>query len=87
MNLENELQKLNSWSVVDEKLIKSFTFDTYMGGLNFATAVASLAEDLNHHPDIYISYKKVDLSLFTHDKNEITNKDIELAKLIDSLEV
>jgi 4a-hydroxytetrahydrobiopterin dehydratase len=40
---------------------------------------------MNHHPDITISYNRVNIKLITHDKNQISEKDIDLAKKIDKL--
>ena len=45
----------------------------------------SLAEDANHHPDMEIGYKGISVKLITHDKNAITDKDIDLAHKIENL--
>jgi 4a-hydroxytetrahydrobiopterin dehydratase len=49
----------------------------------FFNLIAFLAEKLNHHPDLEVSYKKIIVKLFTHSNNSITDKDIELANLIE----
>ena len=55
--------------------------------INFVNAVAKIADEVDHHPDIFISYNKVKISLITHDLGEISEKDYSLAKEIESLEV
>ncbi|HEY9886174.1 MAG TPA: 4a-hydroxytetrahydrobiopterin dehydratase [Vampirovibrionales bacterium] len=66
-------------------LEKVFEFTTYMQGPHFAQEVALIAEKLDHHPEILIKYKLVQISIFSHDANGLTNKDFafisELAQI------
>lgn len=74
------------WRKEDDKLVKSFQFDSFVQAVDFVNKVADLAEKANHHPDILIhSYKYVKITLFTHEQNKITDKDYELAAKIESL--
>lgn len=74
--------KINS----NNKLEKEFIFNNFSEAINFVNKVADLAEKQNHHPDILLfAYKKVRLSLFTHDEDKVTDKDKSLASLIDNL--
>jgi 4a-hydroxytetrahydrobiopterin dehydratase len=70
----------------DKTLNKVFLFNSFKEALNFVNQVGDLAEKENHHPDIYLhDYKKVKISLFTHEKQAITALDHSLAKKIDNL--
>ena len=78
---------LNEWMIHNELLVKEFVFSTFQDAINFVNAVAKIADEADHHPDIFISYNKVKISLITHDLGEISEKDYSLAKEIESLEV
>ena len=78
---------LNEWMIHNELLVKEFVFSTFQDAINFVNAVAKIADEADHHPDIFISYNKVRISLITHDLEEISEKDYSLAKEIESLEV
>lgn len=70
----------------DKTLNKVFLFNSFKEALNFVNQVGAIAEKENHHPDIYLhDYKKVEISLFTHEKQAITDADYNLAKKIDNL--
>lgn len=67
------------------KRTKKYNFDNFFQSMQFANHVAMTAEDMNHHPDIYIQYNTVTISSSTHSKwNTITNSDHKLAKEIDA---
>ena len=78
---------LSEWVIQDELLVKEFVFPTFQDAINFVNAVARSADEADHHPDIFISYNKVKISLITHDLGEISEKDYSLAKEIEFLEV
>ena len=74
------------WTVENQKLVKEFTFNNFTEAVEFTNKVVPIAEEANHHPDIFIhSYKKVKIILFTHSEGKITDKDYNLAGKIDSL--
>ena len=75
------------WNEIDNTITKTFEFNSYLDGIDFLNAVANVAEQENHHPDISIGYCKVTISLTTHDAGTITEKDYKLAKLIDDLSI
>ena len=90
MNIElmNKIKSdLNEWAIQNELLVKEFEFSTFQDAINFVNAVAKIADEADHHPDIFISYNKVKISLITHDIGEISEKDYSLAKAIEILEV
>lgn len=77
---------LNGWEREGDLLVKTFKLDSYMAGLAFAAAVGTVAEGLNHHPDLYIGWRKVRVSFTTHDAgNKLSHKDFDAAQAIDAL--
>jgi 4a-hydroxytetrahydrobiopterin dehydratase len=74
------------WNTIDEKLHREFEFKNFIEAFAFITKVALLAERVNHHPEIRITYDKVVIILCTHDaENTITEKDRHLAEKIDQV--
>lgn len=74
------------WHKEDNSLRKKYSFTTFKQALNFVNKVAELAEQSNHHPDIYIhNYNQVTIQLTTHSEGRITSKDYHLAHQIDLL--
>lgn len=84
--LDNALQSLDHWSYDAPDITATYEFKDFVGAMGFVNQVALLAEKADHHPDITVSYNKVTISMCTHDAdNQITDKDIELAKKIADL--
>lgn len=85
--LSLSLPSIKGWSVRSDgkALEKTFTFDTFAMAFSFMGKVAQEAEALDHHPDWYNSYNRVEISLQTHDVGGITKLDIALAKAINSI--
>jgi 4a-hydroxytetrahydrobiopterin dehydratase len=74
------------WEVIDGKLVNNFKFKSQTELANFLLKVAKYADEINHHPDCKIHKAfQLEISLFTHDKNEITNLDYQLSEFISSL--
>jgi 4a-hydroxytetrahydrobiopterin dehydratase len=67
------------------KLSKTFSFKNYRQSFGFVSQVVLLAEKKNHHPTITLEYGSVTIALISHDVNEITERDIDLAKQIDKI--
>ncbi len=80
------LATLPEWTIKDGMLTRLFTFDDYQAGLDFAYAAGGIADELNHHPDIFIGYQKVRISMITHDAGGLTAYDFELARQIQDLD-
>lgn len=76
----------SSWKEREGKLTSTFEFKNFKDALDFVNLVGNRAEEIGHHPDIFLfDYKNVTFTLFTHDENAITHKDHELAKFIDEM--
>lgn len=83
--IEAALQTTGQWGIENGKLTRTFEFSSYLEGPDFSQIVARIAEDLNHHPDILIGYRKVTISVNTHDVDGISPYDFELARRIDAI--
>ncbi len=76
-----------NWAVEQEHhLEKEFTFDDFQQALDFTNKVGQLAEQQGHHPDIYLTWGKVDIKIWTHKIDGLTESDFVLAAKIDELE-
>lgn len=78
--VENLLASLEGWSLVDGKLHTELQFENFIEAWAFMTKLAIVAERINHHPEWSNVYNLVTIDLMTHDKNGITNLDVELAR-------
>ena len=75
------------WSEEQGRLLKELNFKNFEMAVDYINKVAQLAEQHNHHPKIINTYNQVNLELWTHDENAITELDWKLAKAIDELDV
>lgn len=74
------------WIVVEGKLVNNFKFKSQTELAQFLLKVANYADEINHHPDCKIHKAfQLEITLYSHDKNEITDLDYQLAEKIDSL--
>lgn len=83
--IQEELETLDGWELVDDKLHKSFTFDDFVAAFGFLAKVALHAERANHHPEITNVYDSVTIDLTTHDVGGISDRDVQMARTIDGL--
>ena len=74
-----------SWEFVDgvDAIHKNFIFKDFKEAFAFMTQIAQIAETLNHHPEWFNVWNRVEIRLSTHDLGGLTKKDISLAKKID----
>lgn len=84
--IAKELSELSGWNHENNKLTKEFSFDNFRDAMVFINRIAFEAEEQVHHPEIFNVYNTVNISLSTHDAGgKVTEKDIKLAKTIESL--
>src|SRR6266496_667174 len=83
--LKTRLKKIPEWELEKKHIERTFEFDDFADAIDFVNAVAEVAEDEEHHPDIDIRYNKVHLVLSTHSKGGLTELDFGLAERIDTL--
>ncbi|MEX2244091.1 MAG: 4a-hydroxytetrahydrobiopterin dehydratase [Fimbriimonadaceae bacterium] len=79
------LAGLPGWAVLDGMLVREFAFESYAAGLVFAVACGQVAEGLNHHPDLFVGYRRVRVSFVTHDAGGLTAYDFEAARRVSAL--
>lgn len=84
--IKQGLKRVPEWELEKNKAIeRTFEFDDFTLAMDFVNAVAEIAEEEDHHPDIDIRYNKVTLRLSTHSEGGLTENDFDLAERIDTL--
>ena len=78
-------KRVPEWEVVKKSIERTFEFDDFTQAIDFVNAVAEIAEEDDHHPDIDVRWNKVKLSLSTHSEGGLTELDFDLAEKIDTL--
>lgn len=74
----------SKWLLEKDMLANEFEFKDFLAAVDFVNKIATVAEKLNHHPDILIhGYNKVKITLSTHSEKKVTDLDYQLASLID----
>ncbi len=79
------LPSLPDWKKKGANIVRNFQFKDFVQAIKFVGAVAKLAEQVNHHPDIDIRWNQVTLTLSTHSEGGLTEKDLALAQKFDGL--
>jgi len=83
--IENKLSTLTGWNLIDEAIEKRFVFKNFNQALGFIVQVGLLAEQADHHPEIFNVYNKVTIRLNTHSAKGITDLDFDLAAKINEI--
>jgi 4a-hydroxytetrahydrobiopterin dehydratase len=83
--IRNTLKGMPEWSFAGGAIHKTFAFKSFMPAIAFVNKIAEAAEQANHHPDITINYSQVSISLSTHSESGVTQKDFQLAGVIDKI--
>ena len=81
------MSQLSGWSIVQGRsaIMKSFKFKSFGQAFGFMTEVALIAEKMDHHPEWFNVYSRVDVTLTTHSAGGITELDIKLAMAMDDI--
>lgn len=79
------MNELKGWSLEGDSISKEIKFASFREAIDYVNKISEIAEQKNHHPDILITYDIVRLVLTTHHENGLTEKDFEVAKMIDGL--
>lgn len=84
-SIENELAKLSGWTLREDgkAMLKTFKFKNFSEAFGFMTQCALAAEKLDHHPEWFNVYSRVEVTLSTHDAEGLTELDFKLAHLMD----
>ena len=83
--LADFLEECSGWDQRGSEISRTFEFQTFLEAIDFVQAVAGVAEEAGHHPDISVHYNKVTLSLMTHSKGCLTTADFEVARRLNEL--
>ena len=83
--IEEALQQLAGWSQEGEAIVKSFTFDDFPAAIAFIQRAAGPIDEMDHHPEWTNVYDRVDIRLTSHDAGGVTDRDVQLARVIERL--
>jgi 4a-hydroxytetrahydrobiopterin dehydratase len=83
--IEQRLAGMDGWERDGDAIRKTFEGEDFMSSVGLVDRLAPVAEEMNHHPDLEISWNKVTVSLSTHSAGGLTENDFELASRIDGL--
>jgi 4a-hydroxytetrahydrobiopterin dehydratase len=82
-DVEERLGQLDGWQRDGDAIKRQFEFKDFVGSVDFVNRITPLAEEMNHHPDLEISWNKVTVTLSTHSEGGLTGNDFELASKIE----
>ena len=83
--IEQRLAGMDGWERDGDAIRKTFEGEDFMSSVGLVDRLAPVAEEMNNHPDLEISWNKVTVSLSTHSEGGLTENDFELAGSIDGL--
>lgn len=83
--IESRLESVEGWERRGEAIVKEFKRENFVGSVEFVRAIVDPAEEMNHHPDLSISWDTVEVSITNHSAGGLTAADFELAGRIDAL--
>jgi 4a-hydroxytetrahydrobiopterin dehydratase len=81
------MEQLDGWSFEQGHLAKSYSFADFAGALEFVNRIGAIAEEQSHHPDIYMTWGKVSVEIWTHKIDGLTESDFILAAKFDEVPV
>lgn len=80
------LSQINNWQILNETTIqKTFTFKNFFRTMSFTNAIAHIANQENHHPDMQVSFNKCTVSFTTHAIGGLSENDFICAAKVDNL--
>ena len=83
--IRERLEGLEGWEREGESIKKEFKLEDFKGSVDFVNRLTPVAEEMNHHPDLEISWNTVKVSISTHSEGGLTENDFELAGKVDTL--
>ena len=84
-DIDSRLGELDGWAREGAAIAKAFDRGDFVGSVEFVKALVAPAEEMNHHPDLAISWSEVRVSITNHAAGGLTAADFELAAKIDAL--
>jgi 4a-hydroxytetrahydrobiopterin dehydratase len=83
--VDERLEGLDAWERDGDAIKKEYELDDFKGSVDFVNRLTPEAEEMNHHPDLEISWNKVTVTITTHSEGGLTANDFDLAGRIDRL--
>ena len=83
--ITEKLSGLEGWEHEGDSITKAFDRGDFVGSVKFVDSLVAPAEEMNHHPDLAISWSEVKVTLSTHSEGGLTANDFALAEKIDAL--
>ena len=83
--IRSRLSEMGAWERDGDAIKRRFKFEDFQASVDFVNRITPPAEEMNHHPDLAISWNTVDVSLSTHSEGGLTDADFELARQIEQL--
>ena len=84
--IKKRINEISGWNFEDNQIGREFQFKDFASALSFTNKAGSIAEEMNHHPNIFIhSWNKVKITISTHSEGGVTNKDFQLAEKINQI--
>ena len=83
--VETLLKELPRWKFQNGSIHRAIEFQSHLSGADFVRRVSEIAEDVNHHPDLLFTWRKVEVTLTSHDVGGITQRDLNLARRVEDL--
>ena len=80
-----KMGEVEGWEREADAITKSYDRGDFVGSVKFVDSLVEPAEEMNHHPDLSISWSEVTVTLSTHSEGGLTDNDFELAQKIDAL--
>jgi 4a-hydroxytetrahydrobiopterin dehydratase len=82
---QRRAEELDGWALKDGAISKEEKRDDFAGSIDLVNRIAAVAEELNHHPDLEVSWDTVTITITTHSEGGLTPSDFELAERLDAL--
>ena len=83
--IDQKLAELDGWERDGDAIVRTFKLDDFKGSVDFVNRLTPAAEEMNHHPDLAISWNEVTVTITTHSEGGMTANDFELARRIATL--
>lgn len=84
-DIKGMMKRVPEWETDKKSIERTFEFDDFTQSIDFVNAVAEIAEEEDHHPDIDVRWNKVRIVLSTHSEGGLTDLDFAVAEKIDTL--
>lgn len=84
--IQERLKQLPGWELCGDSIVKSYQFKDYYHTMAFVNAVAWVAHQMDHHPDLEVGYNRCVVRYSTHDAGGVTENDLQAASRVEALE-